>query len=274
MAEAAQGGYSADGEVSAALMPVRARLSGALIALDFDGTLAPMNDDPDAVRLVDGALATLTALGARGARVAIVTGRPADTVLRLAALAAVPGLAIEAIYGAQSWAGGRLESLPTPPEMSAARADAEELIAAAGRDAGLAGTWLEDKRISVVVHTRRTSDPAAAQRALAEPVARLARRHGLEMHPGKDVLEIRLPRLDKGSALRRLLAQQPSALLYAGDDLGDVPAMQEAREWGARTGRPVVTIAVGGGSDSPPARAAQLHIAGPAELVAALRGLL
>ena len=56
-----------------------------LIALDFDGTLAPLVDDPEASRMIAPArqaLEKLTALS--GVSVAIVTGRAIDSVKRVA----------------------------------------------------------------------------------------------------------------------------------------------------------------------------------------------
>lgn len=168
------------------LEQVRQVLRGALIALDFDGTLAPIQPDPSTVRMADGALDVLQALAQRGASVAIVTGRDAETVLRLGDLATVPGLVIEAVYGAERWSDGRLDTMPTPRPMTAARDDAMAVLAdLEAEHPGLAGTWLEDKRINMVVHTRRAGDPEGAQRALAPRIDSLARRHGLEMHLGK-----------------------------------------------------------------------------------------
>ena len=66
-------------------------LAGALVATDFDGTLAPLVPDPEASRPVHGAIEALTALAARGAQVAVITGRDARTVVRLGGLDAVPG---------------------------------------------------------------------------------------------------------------------------------------------------------------------------------------
>jgi trehalose 6-phosphate phosphatase len=86
--------------------------------------------------------------------------------------------------------------------------------------------WIEDKRLSLVVHARKADDPAAALAALRAPVERLGAELGLEVHPGRDVLELRLPGYDKAGALHRLAADH-RGVLYLGDDLGDVPAFRE-----------------------------------------------
>ena len=273
-----QAGRGPAGAGWAALDRIRPVLAGALIALDFDGTLAPIQRDPSAVRLADGGLAVLTELAERGARVAIVTGREAAVVLRLGGIESVPGLVIEAVYGAERWAAGELTSPPTPASMVAARHGAQAILDAQRAEVPETdGAWLEDKRINMVVHTQRTIDPEGAQRALAPHIDALARAHNLEMHPGRNVLEIRLPGIDKGSALRRLIDESPdgpTAVLAAGDDVGDVPALEAARDWGVATGRPVATIASGAAPSSPVARAALLTLGGPADVVAALRTLL
>ena len=82
------------------------------------------------------------------------------------------------------------------------------MLADAGADSGV---WIEDKRLSLVVHARKAADPAAALARLTGPVTALAAELGLEVHPGRDVLEIRLPGYDKGRALRRLVAETSAA---------------------------------------------------------------
>ena len=53
-----------------------------------------------------------------------------------------------------------------------------------------------------------------------------ADRLGLEVHPGAQVLELRLPGYDKAGALARL-AEGARAVLFLGDDIGDLPAFEE-----------------------------------------------
>ena len=52
--------------------------ASALLATDFDGTLAPIVEDPDQARPYPGAVDALARLGSRLGAVVIVTGRPAD----------------------------------------------------------------------------------------------------------------------------------------------------------------------------------------------------
>ena len=68
------------------LAAIAARLPGALIALDFDGTLAPIVADPGGRPSGAGGARHPDRAGRAGAQVAIVTGRDAATVLELGGL--------------------------------------------------------------------------------------------------------------------------------------------------------------------------------------------
>lgn len=243
---------------------LREQLDSALIALDFDGTLSPLVPDPSRSRLADGVRAALDGLAAAGARVAIVTGRDATTVIELSALADLPGLDVEGIYGAQRWHDGRLDSVDEPAEMAHLRDRLPGLVDSAD------GVWIEDKGLSLVVHARKADDPAAAIDALRAGVTELADELGLEVHPGRDVLELRLPGYDKGGALTRLIERyQPAAVLYVGDDVGDLPAFEVVQTL-RRSGR----AAWSGGivSDDVPeiAESADLALHGPDDVAALL----
>ena len=249
------------------LAAIAARLPGALIALDFDGTLAPIVADPGAARPVPGVVDTLARLARAGAQVAIVTGRDAATVIELGGLRAVPDLVVSGLHGAETWRQGQLRTGDEPPGLQALRQSLPPLLRRTGD-----GVWLEDKRLSLVVHARQAADP---DRALAELAARLpplVAEQGLELHPGKLVLEIRIPGLSKASALEELLTEDTSAALFGGDDLGDLPAVAAVAAWAVSTGRPGLTIAVG---EVPELRqAADGTVESPAELAELLASLL
>jgi trehalose 6-phosphate phosphatase len=228
---------SVDGDRIAA---VSKRLTGALIAVDFDGTLAPIVKDPQASRPVPGVIHTLAGLGRAGAQVAIVTGRDARTVLELGHLSTIPGLIISGLHGAERWEGGELSTREEPAGIAVLRRSLPAVLAEVDP-----GVWLEDKRLSLVVHTRRASDPDRAWAALQPVITSQASAHGLEVHPGKQVLEIRIPHLSKADAVASLLSDDTTAAVFAGDDVGDVPAILTINEWALNTGRPSLTIAVG-----------------------------
>ena len=250
-------------ELVASLGP---RLDGALIATDFDGTLAPLVPDPDRSRPVDGAIDALAGLARRGAQVAVITGRDAGTVLRLGGLDAVPGIVVAGVYGIETWTAGQLTTPDTPEAIERLR---QRLPAVVGR--GDPAVWIEDKRLSLVVHARRAADPEAALAELAGPVTDLGHELGLEVHPGADVLELRLPGYDKAGALGRL-ADARSAVLYVGDDLGDLPAFAETRRLRA-AGRAAYSVGVRSSGVAELDGVADAYVADPAAVVELFRAL-
>ncbi|MEU9452180.1 trehalose-phosphatase [Streptomyces sp. NPDC048277] len=199
----------------------------ALIGLDFDGTLAPIVADPEQARAHPDAVAALAALAPKVAAVAVVTGRPAEVAVRYGGFAGVPGLehlVVLGHYGAERWeaATGEITAPPPHPGIAAARA---ELPALLDRVGAAHGTWIEEKGFAMAVHTRRADDPQAALDALRAPLTDLATRHALIVEPGRLVLELRPPGMDKGVALREYAREiGAGSVLYAGDDLGDIPA--------------------------------------------------
>ena len=64
---------------------------GTLLALDFDGTLAHIVDDPSQAYAHERSVAALARLGRVLGQVAIVTGRPVARRSSLAVLSAWPG---------------------------------------------------------------------------------------------------------------------------------------------------------------------------------------
>lgn len=249
------------------LAGIAARLPGALIALDFDGTLAPIVNDPSASRPVPGVIDTLAQLARAGAQVAIVTGRDAATVLELGGLRAIPDVIVSGLHGAQTWQGENLQTLDEPPGLHVLRASLPPLLRQIDDRA-----WLEDKQLSLVVHARQSADPQRVLDELGELLPALVTEQGLELHPGKLVLEIRIADLSKATALERLLGPSTSAALFCGDDLGDLPALAAVSAWAAATGRPGLTVAVGELAEL--RQAADCALDSPAELAALLAGLL
>ena len=205
------------------LAALRRDPSRAVVALDYDGTLAPVVERPSDAVPADGAVEALRALAPRLRALALVTGRPADVVVDLGRLADVPGLVVLGQYGAQRWSDGTFSSPDPLPAVAVLRDRLPPLLAPEG-------AVLEDKGLALVVHTRPAADPAGALERLTDPVRELAAAAGLEVHPGRLVLELRPPGFDKRGALRSLCDPPPSAVLFAGDDVGDLPAFDAVDE--------------------------------------------
>ena len=249
------------------LAALRAEPGSAVVALDYDGTLAPVVERPSEAVAATGAVEALRALAPRVRTLALVTGRPADVVVELGGLADVPGLVVLGQYGAQRWADGEVTSPEALPGVEALRRALPDLLAAEG-------AVLEDKGLSLVVHTRPSADPAGALERLSGPVAELAGAHGLEVHPGRLVLELRPPGYDKRGALLSLCDPQPSAVLFAGDDLGDLPAFDAVDELRAQ-GVPGVLVCSASDEGPPELRErADVVVDGPAGVVELLGHLL
>ncbi|WP_165988275.1 trehalose-phosphatase [Streptomyces sp. YIM 98790] len=246
----------------------------AVVALDFDGTLAPVVADPEQSRPHPDVLPALSRLAPRLAAVAVITGRPAAVAARLGGFAGAPGLehlTVLGAYGAERWdaATGELHTPPPHPGVSAARSALPAVVREHGPDA-----VIEDKGGALAVHTRRSADPAGTLEALREPLAALASRLGLAVEPGRLVLELRPPGMDKGMALAGLVTRtDPAAVLYAGDDLGDLAAFETV---GKLRASGVAGLRVCSGGEEVPAAVtavADLVVPGPAGVAALLTAL-
>ena len=197
--------------------------------LDFDGTLAPIVVDPATSRLGDGLDSVLARISPQVGVLAVISGRPAQF---LAARVAVPGAVLLGVYGTESWRDGRTVARPEAVEWEPALDEARDLIMA-GLE-GRRGVMFEDKGLALALHWRRASDRVAAERFVTGLVVEIAARTGLAIEPGKLVAELRPPlRWDKGSAVRALSVQHRIEFpVYAGDDLGDLPALDAVRRAG------------------------------------------
>ncbi|MDX3094423.1 trehalose-phosphatase [Streptomyces sp. ME01-24h] len=247
----------------------------AVLALDFDGTLAPIVPDPDAARAHPRAAAALARLAPRILSVVVVTGRPAGVAVRYGGFAGVPALEHMVVlghYGAERWdaRSGQVKAPGAHPGVTAVRAELPGVLDAIG---AWRGTWVEDKGRAVAVHTRRTQDPQAAFEALSGPLRELADRHGLIVEPGRMVLELRPPGMDKGVALNDYLREVGAGpVLYAGDDLGDLAAFGAVEKRRA-DGLPGVLVCSGSAEVAELAARADLVVDGPEGVVALVDAL-
>ncbi|MFF9865372.1 trehalose-phosphatase [Streptomyces sp. NPDC013953] len=241
----------------------------AVVGLDFDGTLAEIVDDPEQARAHRGAVAALAALAPRVASIAVITGRPAGVAVRYGGFAGVPGLehlVVLGHYGAERWDAvtGTVRAAPEHPGVAAVRAELPGVLDRAG---AWPGTWIEEKGRAVAVHTRRAEDPQAAFDALRAPLADLATRHGLVLEPGRMVLELRPPGIDKGVALTDHVRETGAGtVVYAGDDLGDLPAFAAVDKLRS-DGTPGLLICSASAEVPDLATRADLALPGPAAVV-------
>jgi trehalose 6-phosphate phosphatase len=246
----------------------------ALVALDYDGTLAPIAADPQAAVPAPGAVDALVACSRVFGTVALLTGRAALGPVTLAGLDRVAGLehlVVLGHYGHERWSP--VTGLTAPPEhpgIDAVRRELPLLLAATGD-----GVYVEDKGLSVAVHTRRCPDPDTALERVADVVTKLAVTTGLDVQRGRLMIELRPPgAVDKGVALRTIVAERvPSAVLFAGDDVVDLPAFAALPAMRS-TGIPAVGVFVAN-PEAPPdvAAAADLVVTDPPAMVDLLHTL-
>jgi trehalose 6-phosphate phosphatase len=217
--------------------------SRSALVMDFDGVLAPIVDDPTASRMVEGTGHILGRLAHALGLVGIISGRPADFLIDRAG---VPGVVLLGSYGLEQVREGKPFPDPAAADWLKTVANATEELR--HRLDALPGVRVERKSLSVAVHWRQAEDPQAAEAVVHLAVSQLAHTTGLLQKPGKLVEELLIPLdQDKGTALSSLVAGRDlSCVAYAGDDLGDLPAMRAVRAMGG------VALAVTHGGETPP----------------------
>ena len=220
------GAVNGDLRIAVAAFAARAKV---LVAVDFDGTLAPFVTDPLRARALPGGLEALRAAAAlAGVTAALVSGRDLATLAGLTGIGPGDGIALIGSHGAQT----NLEPAPGPADdgvfLNAALLD----DAATARLSALSveleaiqsrypAVRLEHKPSAVVLHTRGVEPSVAA--AATTAALEVGHRHtGVHVMPGKDVVELAVLEANKGSALVDLARRTSSdATLYLGDDVTD-----------------------------------------------------
>jgi trehalose 6-phosphate phosphatase len=237
------------------------------IFCDFDGSLAPIVDDPQKARPLRGTSRVLGRLARRYSAVAVVSGRPVSFLAKRLRSSRVQ---LVGIYGIEERVGRSLRVLP---EVKAARSAvneaAEKLQMALGEEPG---TYVEHKGLAVSVHFRRARDKESTMARATPVVDEIARAEGLRVTRGRLVLELAPPvDVDKGDVVRRVVAEKNlTGALVIGDDLGDLPTFSAIDDLAL-----AVRVAVGS-TESPAAliEAADHVVGSPVEVLALLRELV
>jgi trehalose-phosphatase len=206
-------------------VPERVRARGHLhLFADFDGTLSPIAPTPEEAVLPDEARRLLERLVARPATtVAIVSGRTIETLERKVG---VDGVLYIGNHGMEWKRGGERHEHPVATR---ARPAVKRLAPAFAALVRQHGGILEDKGISLSLHTRLITDDAV--RTAVEAQARELAAHEPDLEPfgGKCIVEVR-PRgaPHKGAAILAQLVHDHGAgwvaacaAVFLGDDLTD-----------------------------------------------------
>lgn len=254
---------------------VLARPRGALAALDYDGTLSAIARRPEDAVPVPGALDAVGLLAERVGAVVLISGRPVGQLLELTGLRQHPArqqLTVLAQYGLERW-DGSVDRVSSPPPLPGVEGARRELAALLADPQTPQGVSVEDKGQALVVHTRLTADPDRVLNGLRPRLDAVAERAGLEPHPARNALELRPPGYEKGGALLRFREERSSeAVLFVGDDLGDLPAF-DAIEQLRRQGVPGIGVVSDSTEVTGLRERADLLLDGPAAVVTFLREL-
>jgi trehalose 6-phosphate phosphatase len=224
------------------------------IFCDFDGTLSAIVDRPEDALPVEGAAECLSRLARTFAVVGVISGRSLDD---LRSRFAPEGVLLAGSYGRDR-------------SVEASHPDWSALVSlAADASTEWDGVRVEPKDTGVALHYRQAPDRAADVASLA---SRLASEFGMEIRPGRMVVELTDPGPGKAGALRALVAEHGlRAFLFAGDDIAD----GEAFVWARSSGISCVLIGIRS-AESPEiiAREADVIVDAPHELVDVLNALV
>ncbi|MFL0566296.1 trehalose-phosphatase [Microbacterium sp. 179-I 1D1 NHS] len=203
-----------------------ARTKKLLVALDFDGTLSPLVDDPMSARMAPEARAAVDALVAAPATVvAFVSGRSLGDLRIIAEHTDDSPILLAGSHGAEYL----LPGADSDPALDPGDTDLRDrLRTEAGEMAReVPGAWIEPKTFGFGVHLRTVSDPASAERLrsavdalVAEAAPRWRRRQG------HGIVEYAFTDVGKDAAVAHLRdVVDASAVIFAGDDVTDEDAL-------------------------------------------------
>ena len=192
-----------------------ARAAVLLIGCDFDGTLAPLVDDPArAVGNPDSLRALRLLAGLPHTHVAVVSGR---SLRDLALLSRLPSeVHLVGSHGSEFDVGISIDLDGAARERLADVS--RELDKLAERHDGIG---LEVKPASIALHYR-TADREPASAVVDAVLKGPATREGVYVKHGKMVVELSVVHANKGDSIRRLRQEVgASAVLFVGDDVTD-----------------------------------------------------
>lgn len=195
-----------------------------LIAFDFDGTLAPICADPEQARIPVTWRKWLVRINQHWP-LAVISGRElGDLAPRLGFEPAF----IAGNHGAESAAAYAAPATDTAHAPTQCLIEARTVLAGQTASIHALGIEVEDKRMSLAVHYRRSSRPPEAAAFLAQLLAALPPE--LTVSHGRAVFNITVRAApDKGNALLSAMrASSVAHTLFVGDDVNDEPAFAAA----------------------------------------------
>jgi trehalose 6-phosphate phosphatase len=200
----------------------------ALLAFDYDGTLAPIVPRPPAAQMRPNTRGLLTRIADRYPTVVLSGRSRADLAERLR------GIRLVSIIGNH----GAEMDLPSAREAGWREAVIRWRPALADLPDRFPGVLVEDKGISLSVHYRLAKEAARARRGIVRVLGKL---RGARIIGGKQVFNVMPAAADtKGAAFERMVRLHRCTVgLYVGDDVTDehVFRLRSSRTIGIRVGR-------------------------------------
>jgi trehalose 6-phosphate phosphatase len=214
-----------DEQLGAALAHVAAT-DLLLVALDFDGTLSPLADQPMQARALPEAAAAVRSLTATSDTVvAYVSGRSLSDLREISEHADDSPVFLAGSHGAEFWAPG--EGVLAGDDDDAAHALRDELRDAVTAEIGdREGVWIEPKTFGFGIHTRRASpEDEVSAREIADRQVTLHAPHW-RRRTGHNIVEYSFRHEGKDSAIAALRERLgATAVVFAGDDVTDEDAL-------------------------------------------------
>lgn len=198
-----------------------ARAAECVLFFDFDGVLAPVEDDPNAAQPVPEVMSAVAGLAEVVRQVALVSARPVEFLRDR--FAKLDNVDFYGLYGLEHSHGfGEVVTEPAALPWVPAMAELAERARAELPE----GALVEYKRLSVALHYR--TSPALAEAVDAWGRAQ-AERLGLRVQAGRMVVELKPPvDRDKGMVIGEA-ARSASCAWYFGDDVSDIKAFAALR---------------------------------------------
>lgn len=204
-----------------------ARTERLLVALDFDGTLSPLVDEPMSARMLPASRDALDALlAAPDTTVALVSGRSLVDLREIAEHDDTSAVLLAGSHGAEYWVPGEGRRELDDDPVDVALRDTLRAHALAATE-GMTGVWIEPKTFGFGVHTRGAdAATSAAADSVVDAIVAAEAPHW-RRRTGFNIVEYAFRHEGKDTAVAALRERTgATAVLFAGDDVTDEDALR------------------------------------------------
>jgi trehalose 6-phosphate phosphatase len=252
-----------DAHAAELVAALRADPGRTAVLLDFDGTLAPIVDDPAEATPLPGVPEVLSDLADAYAAVGVISGRPVSYLQQHLPA----GVTLVGLYGLEEASHGEIVVHADAEHWRSVIDDiAAAAVAELPREVGI-----EHKGLSLTLHVRQHPDLAAV---VARWSTAVGERTGLHVRRARMSAELHPPvAADKGTVVAGLVAGLAAACCI-GDDVGDIPAFDALDAFAAEGGTTARFVVESTETAAELSRRADALLAGPPAVLAVLRALV